>query len=89
MESFGRNRLNRNGKLTGGFAVLAWPAKYRDSGIMSFMVGEDGVIYQKDLGEKTSETATAINSYNPGEGWTVVLAPERPNATDGLRTAKK
>jgi hypothetical protein len=68
-----------NGKLTGGFAVLAWPAKYRDSGIMSFMVGEDGVIYQKDLGEKTSEAAAAINSYNPGEGWTVVLAPEAGN----------
>ncbi len=78
-----------NGKLTGGFAVLAWPAKYRDSGIMSFMVGEDGVIYQKDLGEKTSEAAAAINSYNPGEGWTVVLAPERPNAPVATTSARK
>jgi hypothetical protein len=78
-----------NGKLTGGFAVLPWPAKYRDSGIMTFMVGEDGVIYQKDLGEKTSEAAAGINSYNPGEGWTVVLSPERPNFPVGLRSAKK
>lgn len=65
-----------NGKLTGGFAVLAWPAKYKDSGIMTFLVGKDGVIYQKDLGEKTAEAAAAITDYNPGEGWTVVLAPE-------------
>jgi hypothetical protein len=64
------------GKLTGGFAVLAWPAKYRDSGIMSFLVGRDGVIYEKDLGEKTAEAAAAITAYNPGEGWKVVLAPE-------------
>ena len=62
-----------NGKLTGGFGVLAWPAKYRDSGIMSFMVGEDGLVYQKDLGEKTSELAPSITSYNPGDGWNVVL----------------
>jgi hypothetical protein len=78
-----------NGKLTGGFAVLAWPAKYRDSGIMTFMVGEDGVIYQKDLGDKTSEAAAAITSYDPGEGWSVVLSPERPNSPVGLRSAKK
>lgn len=76
-------------KLTGGFAVLAWPAKYRDSGIMTFLVGKDGVIYEKDLGEKTAEAAAAITAYNPGEGWTVVLAPEPANAPIGARTAKK
>jgi hypothetical protein len=69
-----------NGKLTGGFAVLAWPAKYRDSGIMTFMVGENGVIYQKDLGGKTGEAAATVTSYNPGEGWTVVLSPEGANS---------
>jgi Protein of unknown function (DUF2950) len=78
-----------NGKLTGGFAVLAWPATYKDSGIMTFLVGKDGVIYQKDLGEKTSEAAAAIADYNPGDGWTVVLAPEPANAPAGLRRAKK
>jgi hypothetical protein len=77
-----------NGKLTGGFAVLAWPAKYRDSGIMSFMVGEDGVVYQKDLGEKTGEVAPSITSYNPGEGWNVVLSPEGANSRVA-QTAKK
>ncbi|HKD45775.1 MAG TPA: DUF2950 family protein [Candidatus Angelobacter sp.] len=78
-----------NGKQTGGFAVVAWPAKYGDSGIMTFIVGKDGVVYQKDLGEKTAEAATAITAYNPGEGWSVVLAPESPNAPTGPRTAKK
>jgi hypothetical protein len=77
-----------NGKLTGGFAVLAWPAKYRDSGIMSFMVGEDGVIYQKDLGEKTGELAPSITSYNPGEGWNVVLSPEGANSSVAQRAQK-
>ena len=77
-----------NGKLTGGFGVLAWPAKYRDSGIMSFMVGEDGVIYQKDLGEKTSELAPSITSYDPGEGWNVVLSPDGPNSRVSERAKK-
>lgn len=58
-----------NGKLTGGFAVLAWPAKYRDSGIMTFMVGKDGVVYQKDLGEDTAAAAQALTEYNPADGW--------------------
>jgi hypothetical protein len=78
-----------NGKLTGGFAVVAWPAKYGDSGIMTFLIGKDGVIYQKDLGETTSEAPSSITEYNPGEGWSVVLAPESPNAPVGPRRAKK
>ncbi len=59
-----------NGNLTGGFAILAYPAEYRNSGIMTFIVSKDGVVYQKDLGEKTSETAAALAEYNPGDGWT-------------------
>jgi hypothetical protein len=58
-----------NGELTGGFAILAYPAEYRNSGIMTFIVGKDGVVYQKDLGEKTSDVAIAVTEYNPGEGW--------------------
>jgi Protein of unknown function (DUF2950) len=77
-----------DGKLTGGFGVLAWPAKYRDSGIMSFMVGEDGVVYQKDLGEKTSERAPSITSYNPGEGWNVVLSPDGTSSSVAQRAKK-
>lgn len=62
-----------NGKMTGGFAILAYPAAYRDSGIMTFIVGKDGTVYQKDLGEKTDEIARAISDYNPGDGWSSAL----------------
>jgi len=77
-----------DGKLTGGFAVVAYPATYGDSGIMTFLVGTDGVIYQKDLGEKTGETAAAIKDYDPGDGWNVVLAPEA-NPLPGTKAARK
>jgi hypothetical protein len=60
-----------DGRMTGGFAVLAYPAAYRDSGIMSFMVGMDGVVYQKDLGETTTATAQAVTAYDPA-GWNPV-----------------
>ena len=66
-----------DGKMTGGFAILAYPAEYRNSGIMSFLVGEDGTLYQKDLGENTTEVATAFAEYNPANGWTVLSAPAR------------
>ena len=58
-----------NGKMTGGFAALAYPAEYRNSGIMTFLVGKDGIIYQKDLGERTGDIAVALMEYNPGDGW--------------------
>lgn len=64
----------QDGKLTGGFAVVAWPAKYRDSGIMTFEVDQDGVVRQKDLGDKTPDASTSVAAYDPG--WTVVLEPE-------------
>jgi hypothetical protein len=62
-----------NGNLTGGFAILAYPAEYRNSGIMTFIASKDGIVYQKDLGEKTAEAAVAIKDYNPGDGWTPAL----------------
>ena len=66
------------GKLT-GFAVVAWPAKYRDSGIMTFAVGQDGIIREKDMGDKTEEMmSAAITANDPS--WTVVLAPESAKA---------
>jgi Protein of unknown function (DUF2950) len=61
-----------DGKMTGGFAVLAYPAKYRSSGVMTFLVDADGDVMQKDLGSKTSELAEAIDSYNPDKSWEVV-----------------
>jgi hypothetical protein len=62
-----------NGHLTGGFAILAYPADYRNSGIMTFLVGKDGFVYQKDLGEKTADIASALAEYNPGDGWKPAL----------------
>ena len=56
-------------KMTRGFAILAYPAEYQKSGIMSFLVGPDGVVYEKDLGPKTADTAAALTDYNPGDGW--------------------
>lgn len=61
-----------NGKMTLGFAVVAYPAEYDNSGIMTFIMGPDGVVYQKDLGEKTAELASAMKMFDPGEGWTRV-----------------
>jgi hypothetical protein len=58
-----------NGKMTGGFAFVAYPAEYRSSGVMTFIVGEDGVVYQKDLGRKTDVLAKAMTEYNPNSSW--------------------
>jgi Protein of unknown function (DUF2950) len=61
-----------NGKMTGGYAVLASPVTYRKTGVMTFIVGKDGVVYQQDLGEKTSDLAAAIKDYNPTDAWKAV-----------------
>lgn len=58
-----------NGKMSEGFAVLAYPAEYRSSGVMTFIVSEDGVVYQKDLGKKTDVVAKSMNEYNPNASW--------------------
>ena len=59
----------KDGRLTEGFALVAWPASYGSSGIMTFQVNQRGLVYEKDLGEDTPQAATAIDAYNPGEGW--------------------
>ena len=61
-----------DGRMTGGFALVAYPAEYGSSGIMTFLVGPSGIVYQKNLGEKTAETAAAIKAYDPDESWTPV-----------------
>ena len=58
-----------NGKMVGGFAFVAYPAEYRASGVMTFIVNESGVVYEKDLGPKTSTLATTMTSYNPDSTW--------------------
>jgi hypothetical protein len=58
-----------NGKMTAGFAFVAYPAEYRSSGVMTFIVNEDGVVYQKDLGKRTDALAKALTEYNPNSTW--------------------
>ncbi|MGA8232035.1 MAG: DUF2950 domain-containing protein [Candidatus Acidiferrales bacterium] len=58
-----------NGKMTEGFAFVAYPAEYRSSGVMTFIVDADGVVYQKDLGKKTDVIAKAMKEYNTKSGW--------------------
>ncbi|MFJ4294076.1 DUF2950 domain-containing protein [Cupriavidus sp. NPDC089707] len=61
-----------NGKLFGGFAVIAWPLRYGDTGIKSFMVSHDGRVFERDLGPDSAGRAAAIKSFDPGPGWTEV-----------------
>lgn len=61
-----------NGYMVAGHAIIAFPASYGESGVMSFMVGEADTVYESDLGEDTLEAASAIDSFDPGPGWTPV-----------------
>jgi hypothetical protein len=58
-----------NGKMTRGFAFLAYPAEYRSSGVMTFIVDQDGIVYEKDLGRRTAEIANTITLYNRDATW--------------------
>jgi len=68
-----------NGKITEGFAFVAYPAEYRSSGVMTFIVNQDGVVYQKDLGKKTEALGKAMQEYNPDSSWS--KAEEEPPQT--------
>jgi hypothetical protein len=68
------------GKMTGGFAFVAYPAEYRNSGVMTFIVGKDGVVYQKDLGQNTVARAKAIKEYNPNSTWQKAEEQPQENA---------
>ncbi len=68
----GAYQYTENGKMFGGFAIVAWPAKYGRSGVMSFISNQDGVIYQRNLGKNTADTAQKMTRFNPEQGWEVV-----------------
>jgi hypothetical protein len=68
------------GRMTQGFAAIAWPADYGDSGIMSFIINHDGKMFQKDLGPGTDAAARAMTRFNPDKGWEPA-APAAPVAT--------
>ena len=65
------------GVMIGGFALIAVPAQYRNTGVKTFMVSHDGVVYEKDLGPNTLEIARRIERFNPDKTWTPVLDNER------------
>jgi len=61
-----------NGKMVRGFAFVAYPAEYGNSGIMTFIINQNGVVYQKDLGKDTKEVANAMTVFDPDKSWTPV-----------------
>jgi hypothetical protein len=60
-------------KMIGGFAVVAYPAAYGRSGVMTFMVNHEGVVYEKDLGKNTAKIATTMQSFDPDQTWKKVV----------------
>jgi Protein of unknown function (DUF2950) len=77
-----------NGKMTGGFAFVAYPAEYRSSGVMTFVAGVDGVVYQKDLGKNTEVLAKDLKEYNPDSSWQKTKEQEEM-AADPKASGKK
>jgi len=61
-----------DGKLTRGFAFVAYPVDYRNAGVMTFIVNQDGRIYQKDLGANTQSIASKMTAYDPDKSWRLV-----------------
>ena len=72
MRPAGRRSYVKNGHMTEGYALIAWPAKYGDTGVMTFIVNRDGVVYQKDLGPGHGRGGTRDRAYNPDSGWSKV-----------------
>jgi hypothetical protein len=62
----------RDGKMTGGFALVAYPEHWDRSGIMTFIVNQDGTVFERNLGEKSSRIAARMKEFNPGSGWSPV-----------------
>ena len=61
-----------NGKMTGGFAYVAYPAAYNNTGVMTFIIDQDRVVYQKNLGKDTDGLAKALTEFNPDKSWTAL-----------------
>ncbi len=71
-----------NGKMTGGFAFVAYPAEYKSSGVMTFIVNEDGIVYEKDLGKKTAVVAKSMKEYKPNSSWQKAEEQQEETASD-------
>ena len=66
----------KGGVLTEGFGLVAWPAEYGSSGVMTFIVNPDGVVFQKDLGDDTQNTVNSITSFDPDSSWIAIADTE-------------
>ena len=76
-----------DGKMSGGFALVAYPAEYGNSGVMTFIINQDGVLLQKDLGKSTTETARAMTLFDPDPSWVIVLpVDQNPHARREARS---
>jgi hypothetical protein len=82
--SGGAMSYEADGKMTKGFAFVAYPAVYRDSGVMTFIVGQDGVVYQKDLGKATAARVKSMKDYDPDSTWK--KAEESEQSADNQKT---
>jgi len=80
--SGGAKNYVANGKMTGGFAFVAYPAEYMSSGVMTFIVAQDGVVYRKDLGKNTAVLAKAMKEYNPDSSWAKDLDQQEETASE-------
>lgn len=66
----------KKGRMTNGFALVAWPARFGDTGVMSFMISHDGVAYEKDLGPNSAAIASAMTRFDPDKSWTALPPPK-------------
>jgi len=70
----------KDGLMTEGFALVAWPADYGASGVQTFIVNQDGIVFQKDLGEDTATAAASIQGFDPDSSWTAIVPPAEEEA---------
>jgi hypothetical protein len=64
-----RSYVDAQDLMTGGFAAIAWPARHGNSGIMTFLISKQGIVFQKDLGSETETAVVAISAYDPDASW--------------------
>ena len=82
----GAKRYLVNGKMTEGFAFVAYPAEYRSSGVTTFIVNQDGVVFQRDLGPNTEGLAKTMKEYNPNSSWEKAEDQQEAETADNQKT---
>jgi len=65
-----------HGRMTRGYALVAWPAEYANSGVMTFIVNQNGIVFEKNLGKDTAQLARKMTAYDPDSSWHVAVTPE-------------